>query len=61
LAEVRRPDARSRYIDRPDGKTCSFQIIEYKVEPSEAVLALNLFSNNDVRAALLDEVMGRRP
>jgi hypothetical protein len=48
---VRRPDACSWDIDRPDGVVRSLQISEYKVEPSEAVLARNLLSNDDSRSA----------
>jgi hypothetical protein len=47
LADVRGADARSAEIDRPDGVTRSFQISLYKVEPHEAVLACNLFTNDD--------------
>jgi hypothetical protein len=56
LSDVRRAEARSAGIDRPDGVVRSFQVSVYKVEPTEAVLARNLFAKDDVRAALRDEV-----
>jgi hypothetical protein len=58
---VRGADARSAKIKRPDGVTLSFQVRLYKVEPSEAVLARNLFAKNDPRFALSDEVVEVRP
>ena len=56
LPDMRRTDARSAQIGSPDGVTRSFQVSLYKVEPSEAVTACNLLANDDVRAALRDEV-----
>jgi len=56
LSDVRRADARSANIARPDGVTRVFHVSVYKVEPSEAVFARNLLSKNDWRAALADEV-----
>jgi len=35
---MRRAEARSAGIDRPDGVARSFQVSVYKVEPTEAVL-----------------------
>lgn len=55
LSDVRRAEARSAGISRPDGVARSFQVRAYKVEPSEAVLACNLLAKNDRRAALFDE------
>jgi hypothetical protein len=52
---MRRAEARSAGIDRPDGVVRSFQVSVYKVEPTEAVLACNLLAKDDVRAALRDE------
>jgi len=52
---MRRAEARSAGIDRPDGVVRSFQVSVYKVEPTEAVLACNLFAKDDVRATLRDE------
>lgn len=52
---MRRAEARSAGIDRPDGVVRSFQVSVYKVEPSEAVLACNLLAKDDVRATLRDE------
>jgi hypothetical protein len=61
LSDVRGPDARSAEIDRPDGVARTFQVSVYSVEPSEAVLARNLFSKDDWRAALADETEPSRP
>jgi hypothetical protein len=61
LADVRRTDARSAEIRRPEGVARSFQVSVYKVEPSESVLARNLLTHDDARVALFDEVMERRP
>ena len=58
---MRRPDARSAKIDRPAGVIRSFQVSLYKVEPSKAVLARNLFTKDDWRAALADEVVEGGP
>jgi len=52
---VRRTDARSRERNRPKGVTQGFQVSLYKVDPRLCVLARNLFSKDDCRAALLDE------
>lgn len=61
LADVRRTDARSAEIDRPDGVTRCFHISVYKVEPSKSVLARNLFAKDDWRLALPNEVVESRP
>jgi len=61
LPDVRRADARSAGIGRPDGVARCFQVSVYKVEPSEAVLARNLLSNNDVRTVLSNEMVESRP
>jgi len=58
---VRRTEAASRQISRPCGVARSFQVSEYSVEPVEAVLARNLLSKDDWRAALCDEPMEVRP
>jgi hypothetical protein len=55
LSNVRRPDARSRETDRPDGVTFSFQVILNKIEPPVANRCFNLFPHDDRRAALLEE------
>jgi len=55
LADVRAVEARSAQITRPDGVTRCFQVSRYKIEPSESVLARNLFANNDCRATLSNE------
>jgi hypothetical protein len=53
LADVRKTDARSAEIRRPDGVTRCFQVSRYKIEPRQS--AGNLFAKDDVRAALCDE------
>ena len=55
LSDVRRPDARSAQICRPDGVALSFQVSANNVEPREASPARNLFAKDDWRAALADE------
>lgn len=57
VSDVRRTDARRRERDRPEGITHGFQVSVYKVDPRVCVLARNLLSNDDCRAALLDEVV----
>jgi len=44
LPDVRRTDARSAEISRPEGVARSFHVSLYKVEPSEAVFARNLLA-----------------
>ena len=61
LSDVRRAEARSAGIDRPEGVTRAFHVIRYKVEPTEAVLARNLFAKHDWRTALSDEMEERGP
>ena len=61
LPDVRRPDARSRQTDRPDGVAFSFQVIRNKVEPPVGHRAFNLLTKDDWRAALADELIPRRP
>jgi hypothetical protein len=58
---MRRADARSAQICRPDGVARGFHVSAYKVEPTEAVLARNLLSKDDCRLALADEVVPMRP
>jgi hypothetical protein len=58
---MRRADARSAQIRRPDGVALSFQVIVNKVEPVEAVFARNLLPIDAVRLADSDEVMPSRP
>jgi hypothetical protein len=55
LPDVRRPEARSAGINRPDGVTLSFQVSVNKVEPSESVVTRNLFAKDKLRARLADE------
>jgi hypothetical protein len=61
LSDVRRPDARSAGIDRPDGVTRCFQVSANKVEPSKAVRACNLLAKDNVRFALANEPLPVRP
>jgi hypothetical protein len=58
---VRRTDARSAEIDRPDGVVRTFQVSVNKVEPVKAVAACNLLAKHDARAALRDEAEPLRP
>ena len=55
LSDVRRTEARSAGINRPDGVARSFHVSTYKVEPSKPVLACNLFAKHRDRAALRNE------
>jgi hypothetical protein len=52
---VRRADARSAKIDRPDGVFRAFQVSLYNVEPLQAIVTSNLLAKRDVRAILFDE------
>jgi hypothetical protein len=61
LSDVRRADARSAHICRPDGVTRTFQVSRNNVEPSEAVLICNLFAKDCCRSALADEPIKFRP
>jgi len=56
-----RAEARSAGIDRPAGVTRAFQVSLYKVEPSKAVFACNLFAKHCDRSALFDEMEERGP
>lgn len=55
LPLLRGADACRTGIDRCDGVARSFQVIEYNVEPSRSVRTRNLFANDNVRLALLNE------
>jgi hypothetical protein len=61
LTLVRRSNARSRKINRPDGVADAFHVSRYKVEPSKSVFGRNLFAKDCVRSADLDKVEPRRP
>jgi hypothetical protein len=61
VPDVRRTDARSRKRNRPEGVTQGFQVSAYKVDPRVCVLARNLLSKDDCRAALADKVEPRGP
>jgi hypothetical protein len=60
-AAVRRRNARSRQIGGPDGISCSFQVSANSPEPFTSILARNLLSKDDCRAALGDEAVKRGP
>jgi hypothetical protein len=47
LSDMRRADARSAQISRPEGVARCFHVSVYKVEPAEAVLACNLLAKDD--------------
>jgi hypothetical protein len=57
LSDVRCAEARSAGIDRSAGVARSFQVSLYKVEPTKAVFARNLFSKHNLRSALDDEMV----
>jgi hypothetical protein len=61
VPEVRGADARSRQNRRPAGVTNSLQVIENGIKPCFGSLAFNLFSKDDWRTALADEVEPNRP
>jgi hypothetical protein len=61
VSDVRRTDARRRKRDRPEGVTQGFHVSVYKVDPSVCVFACNLLTKDDVRLALLDEMVEGRP
>jgi hypothetical protein len=44
---MRRPDARSRQTNRPDGVALSFQVSLNKVEPAMADRSFNLLTKDD--------------
>lgn len=57
LSDVRCADARSAKICLPAGVALHFQVILYKVPPSEAIRGRNLLSKDNWRAADLDQVV----
>jgi len=61
LSDVRRPEARSAGIERPDGVTRCFQVSANKVEPSKSVTGRNLLAKDSVRSALANEPRPVRP
>ena len=61
LSDVRRADARSAEIDRPEGVSRCFHVSVNKVEPRKAVLARNLLPKHICRATLRDELEEVRP
>jgi hypothetical protein len=54
-------DARSAQIRRRDGVVLTFHVSRNTVEPSKSVRARNLFSKDNDRAALCDELEPRWP
>jgi hypothetical protein len=58
---MRRPDAASRYTNRPAGVAFSLQVSLNKVEPSVVNRCFNLLTKDDSRAALADEIEPDRP
>jgi hypothetical protein len=58
---MRRAEARSAGICRPDGVARSFQVSAYKVEPAKSVFARNLLAKHNVRVRDLDEIEEGRP
>lgn len=61
LADVRRAEARSAQIDRPDGVALTFHVSLNKVEPSEAVFACNLLPKDWLRRELAQEMEAGGP
>jgi hypothetical protein len=61
LADVRRPEARSAQISRPDGVARSFHVSAYSIEPLQSRLARNLLAKHDWRLFVADEVSEIRP
>jgi hypothetical protein len=52
---MRRTDARSAQIERPDGVVLTFHVRRYKVDPRERVFACRLFAKDNARVSLGDE------
>jgi len=61
LPDVRRAEAASRKIDRPDGVIKRFERYENIVEPACPNRSINLLTKDRCRAALADEPMPMRP
>lgn len=61
VAAVLRPDATSRETDRPEGVAARFHVIVNKVNPAFGYSADNLFTKDDARLALANEVEPGRP
>jgi hypothetical protein len=61
LSDVRRADARSAQIGGPAGISQCFQVSAYSGEPFTSILARNLLSKDDCRAALGDEAVKSGP
>jgi len=58
---VRRADARSAQIGTPAGISIGFQVSAYSGVPLPAILARNLLSKDNCRAALSDEAVKSGP
>jgi len=61
LPDVRRPDARSAQIGRPNGIAQRFQVSAYSGEPATSKRARSLLPKNEERVALSDEPQKLRP
>jgi len=61
LPLVVRADARSWEITRPDGVVFRLHVIAKTIEPSVGNRAFNLFTKDDARAALAEELEPDRP
>ena len=61
LPDVRRTDARSAQIGRPNGVVLVFQVSGNHIKPPKPSFARNLLSKDDWRDALLDEPEPFRP
>jgi hypothetical protein len=61
LSDVRRAEARSANIERPEGVVLAFHVRLNKVEPSKCVFARRLFAKDDARISLGDESEPIRP
>jgi hypothetical protein len=57
LSFVGRAEARSAGFRNPEGITRCVQVSRYKVEPSISVCSRNLLASDDLRTALLDEIV----
>jgi hypothetical protein len=61
VSDVRRTDARRRERTCPEGIAQSFQVSLYSVEPRFCVLARNLLTKDNSRAALADDMLASGP
>jgi hypothetical protein len=61
LSDVRRADARSAQTDRRDGESKVLQVSANSADPVEANRCFNLFTKENSRSALADELAPNRP